>query len=167
MYRDHEFIKDTLHNEVLDNIDINDMDNLLNNKILSGFVDETMRHNPSIGSIPKKALSEVELNGHKIEKDTVLQIPISGLTVCPHIFGKNVREFDPKRFVDNTYSKFEWMPFGAGVKMCLGWNLAYLELKLLTALFVKECTFEIDETRLQKAQSIFNFYDIFAKVYPR
>lgn len=51
--------------------------------------------------------------------------------------------FDGDRFIDKTklsaHQKAAYMPFGAGSRACLGIHLAYMELRLATALFFREC----------------------------
>lgn len=62
----------------------------------------------------------------------------------------NPKEFDPTRFLDvklpsmaeghlTPNQKKVYVPFGGGTRMCLGINLAYLELRLGLALFFREC----------------------------
>lgn len=35
--------------------------------------------------------------------------------------------------------KAAFMPFGGGTRICIGMHLAYMELRLATALFFREC----------------------------
>lgn len=62
----------------------------------------------------------------------------------------NPKKFDPTRFLDvklpsmaeghlTPNQKKVFVPFGGGTRMCLGINLAYLELRLGLALFFREC----------------------------
>ncbi|GIZ42214.1 hypothetical protein CKM354_000549000 [Cercospora kikuchii] len=59
-------------------------------------------------------------------------------------------KFDPTRFLDvklpsmaegtlTPVQKKVYVPFGGGTRMCLGMNLAYMELRLGLALFFREC----------------------------
>lgn len=59
-------------------------------------------------------------------------------------------KFDPTRFMDvklpsmsdghlTATQKKVYVPFGGGTRMCLGMNLAYMELRLGLALFFREC----------------------------
>ena len=42
---------------------------------------------------------------------------------------ENPDEFIPERFMDKTYSPFQYLPFGAGQRRCLGEKLALAETK--------------------------------------
>ena len=76
---------------------------------------------------------------------------------------ENPDVFDPTR----TFSKYGFTPFGMGSKMCLGWRLVYVEMKLMVALFQSRVRMEIDEERLVKAMSPFNYWEIYGKFYPK
>ena len=45
----------------------------------------------------------------------------------------NPKQFNPQRFIDKTYSNYEYIPFGGGNRRCIGSALALLEMKLVTA----------------------------------
>lgn len=51
--------------------------------------------------------------------------------------------FDSNRFMDKSklsaQQKAAYMPFGGGSRVCLGIHLAYMELRLATALFFRHC----------------------------
>ena len=38
--------------------------------------------------------------------------------------------FRPERFLDGTPGKFSWIPFGGGVRRCLGASFAQLEMRI-------------------------------------
>lgn len=77
-------------------------------------------------------------------------------------------EFDPMRWTNGgSHSKYGYTPFGMGSKMCLGFRLVYVEMKLMVALFQSRVRMEIDEERLQKAQSAFNYWDVYGRFYPK
>jgi len=40
-------------------------------------------------------------------------------------------EFRPERFLERRYSPFEYLPFGGGVRRCIGMAFAQFEMKLV------------------------------------
>jgi cytochrome P450 family 110 len=41
--------------------------------------------------------------------------------------------FQPERFIDHEYSPYEYMPFGGGVRRCIGMSFAMHEMKMILA----------------------------------
>jgi cytochrome P450 family 135 len=61
----------------------------------------------------------------------------AGVVVAPNIELVHHREalypepdrFDPGRFVDRQMETYEWLPFGGGVRRCLGASFAVFEMR--------------------------------------
>lgn len=47
------------------------------------------------------------------------------------------REFNPERFLTGKFSPYEYLPFGGGMRYCIGSELAMLEMKLTLATLVQ------------------------------
>ncbi|MEL7037125.1 MAG: cytochrome P450 [Cyanobacteria bacterium J06592_8] len=70
----------------------------------------------------------------------------SGTTFVPSIYSTHHREdlypnskqFQPERFLERQYSPYEFLPFGGGTRLCLGYALAMLEMKLVIASIVSK-----------------------------
>lgn len=43
----------------------------------------------------------------------------------------NPKQFLPERFIERSYSPYEFIPFGGGDRLCVGYALAMLEMKLV------------------------------------
>ncbi|KAL0419364.1 UNVERIFIED_CONTAM: cytochrome [Sesamum radiatum] len=65
----------------------------------------------------------------------------------PEIWGPDAYEFNPERFANGITGacKFPhlYMPFGVGPRVCLGQNLALVELKVLIALILSNFSFTL------------------------
>ena len=65
----------------------------------------------------------------------------AGTTFVPSIYSTHHREdlypnpkqFVPERFLERKYTPYEFMPFGGGNRLCIGYALAMLEMKLVLA----------------------------------
>jgi cytochrome P450 len=55
----------------------------------------------------------------------------------------NPSEFRPERFLERQYSPYEYMPFGAGVRRCVGAALAQMELKIVLGTLLREHRFRL------------------------
>jgi cytochrome P450 len=107
-------------------------------------LDEAMRILPPFWMIDREALKDDEYNGIKIP---------AGTTVIPYIYGvhhnaevwKDPDKFDPSRFdkvnSDKTHP-FAHIPFGGGPRVCIGQNMAKMQILLVLSAIVKKYDFE-------------------------
>jgi cytochrome P450 family 110 len=83
----------------------------------------------TFGRITKNNL---EIMGQKFDANTWL-VPCIYSTHHREDIYPNSKEFKPERFIDRSYSPYEYLPFGGGNRLCLGYALAMLEMKLVIA----------------------------------
>ena len=78
---------------------------------------------------PRRIKQPVEIGGHRYE-------PGPALIGCIYLVHHDARlypepyAFRPERFLDGTPGKFSWIPFGGGVRRCLGASFAQLEMRI-------------------------------------
>jgi cytochrome P450 family 135 len=85
-----------------------------------------MRLNPVIYEVARTLTEDVELGGYRIP---------AGYTVLPGIGPVHAdpdqhadpQMFRPERFLDGSATPATWLPFGGGVRRCLGAGFALLE----------------------------------------
>jgi cytochrome P450 family 110 len=92
---------------------------------------ETLRIYPvGMLTFSRVTKSRVELMGSSLEPGTV----VVGCIYLAHR-RKDVYpdpdEFRPERFLERRYSPFEYLPFGGGVRRCIGMAFAQFEMKLV------------------------------------
>lgn len=64
--------------------------------------------------------------------------------------------FDPDRFLPErgaALARTQYMPFGAGPRICFGASFALIEAKVLLASFVRAASFELDRHHLPEPVS--------------
>ena len=78
-----------------------------------------------------------------LKKGMVVQMPMAIMHSDPRIWGANVADFQPKRFLkqadvikDSKSQSVAYRPFGGGASMCPGRHFVTLEVMALTALMV-------------------------------
>lgn len=79
----------------------------------------------------------------------------AGTTFIPSIYSIHHREdlypdsqqFKPERFLERQYTAYEFIPFGGGVRMCLGHALAMLEIKLVIATIISKYNLELADNK--------------------
>lgn len=112
-------------------------------------LDEAMRIRPPFWMIDREALADDEYRGVKIP---------AGTTVVPYIFGvhhnanvwKDPEKFDPTRFLSEAGEKihpFAHIAFGGGPRVCIGQNMAKMQMLLVVTAIIKDYEFELAEKK--------------------
>ncbi|GMI88594.1 PHYB ACTIVATION TAGGED SUPPRESSOR 1 [Hibiscus trionum] len=130
--------------------DLPTKDDLVKLKTLSMILNESLRlYPPTIATI-RRAKSDVELGGYKIPSGTELLIPILAVHHDQAIWGSDANEFNPGRFSEGVACAAKHMvgfiPFGLGVRTCIGQNLAILQAKLALSIIFQRFTFRLAPT---------------------
>ncbi|MEM8612657.1 MAG: cytochrome P450 [Cyanobacteria bacterium P01_H01_bin.105] len=98
---------------------------------LTAVCNETLRIYPvAVLTFPRRAEKPIDLQGYHIEAGTLLMGCIYLTHHHPDLY-KHPEQFNPDRFLDHTYSPYEFLPFGGGVRRCVGAALAQMEMKLV------------------------------------
>lgn len=101
---------------------------------------------PVVRSGSRRVLEPCEFSGYAIPQgwDVYYQIPETHQN--PQIY-KNPEQFDPDRFslerAEDKQKIFSHIPFGGGIRECLGKEFAKLEMKIFTALLVRSYQWEL------------------------
>jgi cytochrome P450 len=99
----------------------------------SAVCNETLRISPVvIATFPRVVQETVELLGYQLEPDTIVYNCIYLLHHREDLYPQP-KQFKPERFLERQFSPYEFMPFGGGVRRCVGDALAMFEMKLVLA----------------------------------
>ena len=100
---------------------------------LTATVRETLRIYPiAVNTFPRVAKQPIKIFDYWLEAGTVL----FGSIYLTHRRSDLYPEpncFKPERFLSRQYSSYEYLPFGGGSRLCIGYALALLEMKLVLA----------------------------------
>lgn len=115
---------------------------------LSQVVKEVLRLYPAIPVFPREASdSDVLASGHTIEAGDVVFMSSYALGRSPLLW-EDPLEFNPDRFTPENEAgrhRFQWMPFGGGVRQCLGASFAKMSVTVMAASLLRELAFECPE----------------------
>ncbi|XP_052364977.1 cytochrome P450 26A1 [Oncorhynchus keta] len=107
-------------------------------------IKETLRINPPVPGGFRVVLKTFQLNGYQIPKGWTMIYSICDTHDVADVF-PNKEEFNPGRFMDKSSedsSRFNYIPFGGGSRMCVGKEFA----KVLLKIFLVELTLQCDWT---------------------
>jgi cytochrome P450 len=65
----------------------------------------------------------------------------------------NARRFDPDRFVDARPDTYQWIPFGGGVRRCIGASFASMEMNVVLRTMLRDFTLEPTSERGERWHS--------------
>ncbi|KAL3844066.1 hypothetical protein ACJIZ3_001469 [Penstemon smallii] len=107
---------------------------------LNCCIKETLRLHPPIAFLPHRAKSECQVMNYTIPEDSLVMVNIWAMGRDPDIWGDPF-SFKPERFLksglDFKGRDFEFLPFGAGRRMCPGWPFADKQLHLILASLIR------------------------------
>lgn len=114
---------------------------------LTALCQETLRIYPTVMfTFPRRLIKDVTLQGHQVPANTVVT-PCIYLTHRREDLYPHPTEFRPERFLERKFSAYEFWPFGAGARQCLGQVFALFEMKLILATLLLNHRFQLKETR--------------------
>ncbi|KAM3591595.1 uncharacterized protein V6R79_004433 [Siganus canaliculatus] len=110
-------------------------------KYASCVIKETLRINPPVPGGFRVALKTFELNGYQIPKGWNVIYSICDTHDVAETF-PNKDDFQPERFATkpcSDSSRFQYIPFGGGSRMCVGKEFAKVLLKIFLVEVVSKC----------------------------
>ncbi|XP_061666233.1 cytochrome P450 26A1 [Syngnathoides biaculeatus] len=122
----------------LQNLNIESLEQL---KYTGCVIKETLRINPPVPGGFRVALKTFELNGYQIPKGWNVIYSICDTHDVADIF-PNKEDFQPDRFMmkaSGDSSRFQYIPFGGGSRMCVGKEFAKVLLKIFLVEVVSKC----------------------------
>ncbi|XP_020268730.1 cytochrome P450 71A1-like isoform X2 [Asparagus officinalis] len=116
---------------------------------LKSVIKEVMRLHPPVPLLLPRVLTESsELSGYKIPKNTRIIINAWALARDPKCW-EEPDEFRPERFMDSLIdfkgNDFQFIPFGAGRRICPGMNFAMHNIELALANLVNRFEWSMPE----------------------
>jgi cytochrome P450 len=103
---------------------------------LTATIQETLRLRPVIVLVIRKLTEPVEIGGYELPAG-------AAVTPCIHLVHRNPEiypepdRFLPERFLETPPGTYTWIPFGGGVRRCLGASFAQFEMAVVLKELVK------------------------------
>ncbi|MFB2983272.1 cytochrome P450 [Microseira sp. BLCC-F43] len=146
VYRDSE-IQAKLLEELGSLGDSPDPLNVFRLPYLSAVCHETLRMYPvTMFMIPRLVKSTTEINGHQVDPGMLITVGTYIIHQREDIYPEP-KVFKPERFLENRFSPYEFLPFGGGMRSCIGGEIALYQLKLALATVVSRYQLELANPR--------------------
>jgi cytochrome P450 family 135 len=104
---------------------------------MTAVVNETLRVRPVVPIVVRLLQEQLQVGSYTLPAGTRV-VP------CIYLTNRNPRvyeaaeEFRPERFLENGPDTFAWIPFGGGIRRCIGASFAQLEMRLMLRTMLAE-----------------------------
>ncbi len=99
-------------------------------RYIEATINEGMRARPVIPFIARQVKRPWQLGGYVLPAETPVAINILALHHRPDVY-PDPHVFRPERFLDRKPGTYTWIPFGGGIRRCLGAELAMAEQRIV------------------------------------
>jgi cytochrome P450 len=107
---------------------------------------EVQRVRPVIPFTGRFVMQPFELGGHVIPRGTTIAISMVLTHTDPRLFAQP-RRFRPDRFLDEKPDAYSWVPFGGGIRRCIGAAFAHMEMDVVLRTMLRRLAFEPTNAR--------------------
>jgi cytochrome P450 len=97
---------------------------------LDAVIKETLRLRPVLPLVGRMLKAPMTLNGYRLQAGTMLA-PCIYLTQRRADVYPEPERFRPERFLDEQPDTYAWLPFGGGIRRCIGASFAMFEMKVV------------------------------------
>jgi cytochrome P450 len=115
----------------------------------TAVIDETLRVRPPAPFTARVANKPFPIGGYLVEAGTRIVVHIIAINRNPAIY-EGPNEFRPERFVGTRPQTYAWVPFGGGVKRCLGAAFSMRELITVLHVLLREGEFTAVDSMPEK-----------------
>jgi cytochrome P450 family 135 len=109
---------------------------------MQAVISETLRVRPVVPMVVRVLQAPLEVGGRVLPAGTRV-VPSIYLTNRNSKVYEAPREFRPERFLQRPPETFSWIPFGGGIRRCIGASFATLEMKLILQTVLRELAPEL------------------------
>jgi len=103
---------------------------------LNATVKETLRARPVIVDVARKLKAPATIGGYELPAGQFVLPAIAALHYREELF-PDPDQFRPERFLDTRVDNYAWIPFGGGIRRCIGAAFAEYEMRTILREFVE------------------------------
>ena len=119
---------------------------------LDAVIKETLRVRPVVSEVFRAPAVPADLGGYRFEPGTQMAVSILLLQYDPELYPPDPQVFRPERFLEGAPEPYTWVPFGGGVRRCLGAAFATLEMKVVISTVLARARLRAPRVKSEKAR---------------
>jgi cytochrome P450 len=118
---------------------------------LDATIKETLRIRPVVTDVGRKLTREIQLGGCRIPAGALVMPAIAAIHFRPDLYPEP-DEFRPERFLQSQPDPYTWIPFGGGVRRCIGASFAQFETRVILRAILERAQLRAATTRPERSK---------------
>ncbi len=118
---------------------------------LNATVKEVLRSRPVIVDVARKLVAPATIGGYELPAGTFVLPAIAALHHREDVFPAP-GELRPERFLDAKADNYAWIPFGGGIRRCIGAAFAEYEMRTILREFVERAELEAVDPKPERVR---------------
>jgi cytochrome P450 len=114
-----------------------EIDSGVEEEYMQAVIHETLRCRPVVPGVVRLLHEPLRVAGYELPVGTRVVASIYLTNRNPRVYDEP-REFRPERFLKTPPDTFAWIPFGGGIRRCIGASFAMLEMKTMLRTMLAE-----------------------------
>jgi cytochrome P450 len=119
---------------------------------LDAVVKETLRIRPVIVDVARKLARDTEVAGYRLPAGTLVLPAIAAIHAREDLYPQP-DAFRPERFLDGGAESYSWIPFGGGVRRCIGAAFAQVEMRVVLREVLRRVRLRAPSQRPERARA--------------
>ena len=119
---------------------------------LDAVIKETLRVRPVVPEVFRATTEPTRLGDYMFEPGTHLAASILLVQSDPELYPPDPQTFRPERFLEGAPDPYTWIPFGGGVRRCLGAAFATLEMTVVIRTILSRARLRARRPAAEKAR---------------
>jgi cytochrome P450 family 135 len=105
---------------------------------LRAVITESLRLRPVVPIAGRRLAEQIEIDGYRLPAGSDISPAIYLTHTRPDLYPEP-HSFKPERFIDGEAETYSWIPFGGGVRRCLGASFAEFEMRIVLREVLGRC----------------------------
>jgi cytochrome P450 len=118
---------------------------------LDATIKETLRARPVIVDVARKLTAPANIGGYELPAGTFVMPAIAAMHYREDLF-PSPDEFRPERFLDDKPDTYVWIPFGGGVRRCIGAAFAEYEMRIVLRAILERAELSAPDPKPEKVK---------------
>jgi cytochrome P450 len=118
---------------------------------LDATIRETLRVRPVIVDVARKTTAPTNFGGYELPAGIHVMAAIAPMHYRADLFPQP-EEFRPERFIEEKADNYAWIPFGGGVRRCIGAAFAEYEMRIVLREFVERAELSAPDPKPERVK---------------